>query len=66
MNNIAKTVILFKNVEDIPRIRAAELDYYQKHAPLLVEEPPVRTLIQTNLLTPESLIEIEATGFTTG
>ena len=63
MNNLVKTTILFKNIEDMPRIRTAELEYYQKHAPLLVEEPPARTLIQTNLHMPESLIEIEATGF---
>ena len=66
MNNIVKTTILFKNIEDIPRIRTAELEYYQKHAPLLVEEPPARTLIQTNLHMPDSLIEMEAIGFASG
>ncbi len=63
MNNIVKTVILVKNVKDIARIRKAELDYYQKHAPFLREEPPASIVMQTvSLESPESLVEIDATG----
>ena len=63
MNNIIRTFIVLKNLEDYPRMRKAEVEYYQKYAPLLVEEPPASTLIQVNLHKPDNLIEIEVIGF---
>ncbi len=63
MNNIIKTLLLLKNLEDYPRMRKTELEYYQKYAPLLVEEPPASTFTQvTSLAKPEYLVEIDAIG----
>ncbi len=63
MENIVKTVIYLKNLEDYPRMREVELQYYQKHAPLLVEEPPASTFVQPRSLEKsEYLINIDAIG----
>jgi 2-iminobutanoate/2-iminopropanoate deaminase len=63
MDNVVQTVILLKDFKDYDRMREAELKYYEKHAPLLVDEPPASKVIQArSLVRPESLIEIEATG----
>ncbi len=62
MNNIVKTLILLKNLEDYPRMRKTELEYYQKHAPFLVENPPASTFMQVNLAKPEFLVEIDVIG----
>jgi 2-iminobutanoate/2-iminopropanoate deaminase len=62
MNNIVKTLILLKNIDDYPRMRKTELEYYQKHAPLLVENPPASTIMHVGLGRPEFLIEIEVIG----
>jgi len=63
MDNLVKTIMLLRNLEDYPRMRKTELEYYQKHAPLLVDEPPASTFIQPcSLATPKFLIEIEAIG----
>jgi 2-iminobutanoate/2-iminopropanoate deaminase len=65
MSHLVKTTIFYKYMSDLPAIRAAELEYYKQHAPLLVEEPPARHLLQTDLYQPESLVEIEAIGVVT-
>lgn len=63
MDNVVQTVIFLKDFKDYDRMREAELKYYEKHAPLLVDEPPASRVIQVrSLVGPESLIEIEATG----
>lgn len=62
MNNVIKTIMLLKHLEDYPRMRKTELEYYQKHAPLLVEYPPASTFMQVNLAKPEFLVEIDAIG----
>ncbi len=63
MDNLVKTVMLLRNLEDYPRMRKTELEYYQKHAPFLVDEPPASTFIQPlSLATPKFLIEIDAIG----
>ena len=60
MNNVVKTIMLLKHLEDYPRMRKTELEYYQKHAPFLVENPPASTLIQVaNLALPEFLVEMD-------
>jgi len=59
MNNVIKTLMLLKNLEDYPRMRKTELEYYQKHAPLLVEDPPASTFMQVNLAKPGFLVEID-------
>jgi 2-iminobutanoate/2-iminopropanoate deaminase len=63
MNNIVKTVMLLKNLKDYPRMRRTEVEYYQKHAPYLVENPPASTFIApASLAKPEFLIEIDVMG----
>jgi len=63
MNNVIKTLILLKNLEDYPRMRKTELEYYQKYAPLLVEFPPASTFLQVaSLAKPEFLVEIDVIG----
>ena len=63
MNNIVRTLIVIKKLEDYPRMRKTEVEYYQKHAPLLVEDPPASTFIETNpLASPELLVQIDVTG----
>ena len=59
MNNVVRTLMLLPNLDLYPRMRKAEVQYYQKHAPLLVEEPPGSSPIQPRSLTrPEYLIEL--------
>jgi len=63
LNNIVKTHMLLKNLEDYPRMRKTEVEYYQKHAPFLVENPPASTFLQVaSLAFPEFLVEIDAIG----
>jgi 2-iminobutanoate/2-iminopropanoate deaminase len=60
MENIVKTLILLKDVKDYQMMRKTELEYYQKHAPRLVEEPPASTFMQPAALArPEFLVEID-------
>ena len=54
--------MLLKNLKDYPRMRKTELEYYQKHAPFLVENPPPNTFVQVNLAKPEFLVEIDVIG----
>jgi 2-iminobutanoate/2-iminopropanoate deaminase len=63
MNNVIKTLYMLKNLEDYPRMRKTELEYYQKHAPLLVEYPPASTFLQVkSLAKPEFLVEVDVIG----
>ena len=60
MENIVKTLILLKDVKDYQIMRKTELEYYQKHAPRLVEEPPASTFLQpASLARPEFLVEVD-------
>jgi len=45
MNNIVKTMLYLKNIEDYERVEAKRQDYYHKYAPGLIEEPPADTLV---------------------
>lgn len=63
MNNVIKTLYMLKRLEDYPRMRKTELEYYQKHAPLLVEYPPASTFLQVaSLAKPEFLVEVDVIG----
>ncbi len=63
MNNIVKTVIYIKRLEDYQLMRDTELEYYRKYAPGLIEEPPSSTCIQPmSLSRPNMLIEIDVTA----
>jgi 2-iminobutanoate/2-iminopropanoate deaminase len=60
MDNIVKTVIYLKHVEDYGIMRKTEREYWQKYAPHLLEEPPASTFMQpASLARPNMLIEIE-------
>ena len=62
MENLVKMNIFIKNMEDLPRLRKAELEFYQMNAPALVGEPPASTVIEARMHKPETLMEIEAIG----
>lgn len=60
MDNIVKTVIYLKRLEDYDVMRATEQEYYQKYAPGLIEEPPASTFMQPQSLSrPSMLVEID-------
>jgi enamine deaminase RidA (YjgF/YER057c/UK114 family) len=55
--------MLLKNLEDYPSMRKTELEYYQKHAPFLVDNPPASTFMQVaSLGKPEFFVEIDVIG----
>ena len=61
LENLVRTLIIFKDMKDYPVIRATELEFFKKHAPQLVEKPPASTVFQAAALArPEFLIEVEA------
>ncbi len=62
MDNVIKTMMLLKDVKDYPKMRKTELEYYQKHAPLLVDDPPASTFMEVGLAKPEFLVEIDVVG----
>jgi 2-iminobutanoate/2-iminopropanoate deaminase len=62
MNNVIKTLMLLKRVEDYPKMRKTEFEYYQKYAPMLVEDPPASTFMVVGLGKPEYLVEIDVVG----
>jgi len=63
VNNIIKTLLFLKNLEDYPSMRKTELEHYQKYAPFLVDNPSASTFIQVaSLGKPEFLVEIDVVG----
>ncbi len=61
LDNLVRTLIMFKDMKDYPIVRATELEYFKEHAPSLVDSPPASTVIQAAALArPEFLVEIEA------
>jgi 2-iminobutanoate/2-iminopropanoate deaminase len=60
MDNIVKTTIMLKRIEDYSLMRQTEREYWQKYAPRLIEEPPASTFIQPmSLSKPNMLVEID-------
>ena len=60
MENIVKTVIYLKEIKDYQSVRDVEFEYYRKHCPLLVEEPPASTVVQVvSLARPRVLVEVD-------
>jgi 2-iminobutanoate/2-iminopropanoate deaminase len=63
LDNVVKTVMLVKRLSDYPKMRRTEVEFYQKHAPYLVENPPASTFIApASLAKPEFLIEVDVIG----
>ena len=60
MDNIVKTVMYLKRLEDYGVMRATEEEYYQQYAPSLINEPPASTFVQPmSLARPNMLVEID-------
>ena len=60
LENMVKTVIYLRNVEDYNIMRQTEREYWKKHAPALLEEPPASTFMQPiSLSRPNMLVEID-------
>ena len=63
LDKLVKTFMLLKRLEDYPRMRKAECEYFEKHAPYLVEHPPVSTFLQlADLTKPDALFEVDVTA----
>ncbi len=63
MDKVVKTFMLLKHLEDYPKMRKTEVEYYEKHAPHLVDNPPVSTFMQlTSMTNSEALFEIDVTA----
>jgi 2-iminobutanoate/2-iminopropanoate deaminase len=63
MEKVVKTFMLLKRLEDYPKMRKAEVEYYQQRAPHLVANPPVSTFMQlSSMANPEALFEIDVTA----
>jgi len=63
LDNLVKTFIVLRDKEHYPLMWKTLLEYYQKHAPLLMEEPPASTVIQiASLAKSHYLVEICAIG----
>lgn len=62
MDNVVRTLIMLKRREDYPVMRRTELEFYQEHAPLLVDDPPASSVMIVELGKPEYLVEVEVTG----
>lgn len=61
MDNLVKNLILLKNHEDASQLWKPMLQYYQKHAPKLVAQPPAITITKVEALeAPECLLEIDS------
>jgi enamine deaminase RidA (YjgF/YER057c/UK114 family) len=63
LEKMVKTFMFLKRLDHYPRMRRAEVEYYEKHAPKLVENPPVSTFLQLSSLThPAALFEMDVTA----
>ena len=63
MEKVVKTFMLLRRLEDYPKMRKVEVEYYQQHAPHLVANPPVSTFMQlSSMANPEALFEIDVTA----
>jgi len=60
IEDIVKIVIYLKDMKDYQAMRNTEFEYYQKHCPSLLDEPPASTVIQVvSLARPRVLVEVD-------
>jgi enamine deaminase RidA (YjgF/YER057c/UK114 family) len=60
MANVVKTYFLLTSLEHYGRVRAAETEFYERHAPQLVATPPAATLMVVPALAhPDLLVQYE-------
>ncbi len=64
MNNVVKTTLMLRDLDDYPAMRATELAYYRQHAPRLVAHPPACTFMQVPAIgdDPSARFQIDAIG----
>ncbi len=63
MENIVKTFFLIRDLDDYADVRKSETEYYQEHAPYLLEHPPAATLmVVPGLANPAYQVEYEVIG----
>lgn len=63
MADIVKNVIYLTRMEDQKKVEEKIMEYYQKYAPRLVDEPPASTVLCIpGLHEPDMLVEIDATA----
>ncbi|MCL2110826.1 MAG: RidA family protein [Clostridiales bacterium] len=61
LENLVRTLVIFKDMKDYPVVRATEIEYWKKNAPGLMTAPPASTVFAAaELARPEFLVEIEA------
>jgi 2-iminobutanoate/2-iminopropanoate deaminase len=64
LENLVKTHVLMPNPANLTAYRKVELEFYQKFAPQLVEEPPATTVVHPfGLASPKFGIEVEAIAY---
>jgi 2-iminobutanoate/2-iminopropanoate deaminase len=60
MDKVVRTLMMLRRLEDYPKMRKTEVEYYQKHAPHLVPNPPVSTFMQLPVISsPGTLFQID-------
>ena len=63
LENIVKITIYFKNIDDYETVKQTEFEYYSKHAPSMVNEPPASTVCQiVSLSKSNMLVEFDVTA----
>ena len=61
LEHLVKMTIYLRNMGDYQTMRDAELNYYGKYCPSLVEDPPASTVVQVvSLSKPNMLVEFDA------
>jgi enamine deaminase RidA (YjgF/YER057c/UK114 family) len=63
MDNVIKTVLMLKRLEDYPEMRKTIREYYQKYAPHLLVNPPVSSFMQLpEISSVDALFQIDITA----
>ncbi len=63
LDGLVKTTMMLTRLEDYPVMRRVETEFYQAHAPALLENPPASTFIQLRACEGEdSLFQIDGTA----
>jgi 2-iminobutanoate/2-iminopropanoate deaminase len=63
LDKVVRTLMMLRHLEDYPKMRKTEVEYYEKHAPHLVPNPPVSTFVQLPILSsPETLFQVDVTA----
>ena len=67
LGGLVKTTMMLTRLEDYPIMRRIETEFYEAHAPALLENPPASTFIQLQACEGEdSLFQLDGTGGSVG